>query len=68
MKGKNVALGVLDLVIWYLFVVYAIYALKGLDVNIWWASLVILVLGTLGTLLCPWMRNNGSWKKTANRE
>lgn len=64
MKSKYVILSIIDLIVWYLFAFYVVYLLQDASmVNPWWAAFVLLVLGVVGTILCPWLENTPGWKK-----
>lgn len=69
MKAKYVILGIVDLIVWYLFAYYIVYVLQNLSfTNPWWAALVLVVLGAVGTVLCPWFQNTDAWKRLINKE
>jgi hypothetical protein len=64
MKAKDVVLSIVDLIIWYFFAYYAVYLIQNPTLaNPWWAALVLLVLGALGTSLCPWFQNTDAWRR-----
>lgn len=44
-----------EAVLWYFFMYYLLYSIKN-PTNLWLSALILLVLGYLGTLTCPWLR------------
>ncbi len=67
MKTKNLFWGVVEAVIWFTFIYYLLYAIKN-PVELWKASLILLVLMYLGMASCPWIRNSDAWKKMFNNK
>lgn len=62
MQQKDVVLSVVTLVVWYFFAYYLLYVLKN-PVSLPLAALVLLVLGTLGMVTCPWFVHTPAWKE-----
>ena len=62
MELKNLLLGVVEAVIWYFFLWFLLDTLKR-DRNLWLAALILLVLGYLGFVTCPWIRETEAWRK-----
>jgi hypothetical protein len=58
---------VVEAVIWYFFIYYLLFAVQN-EVNLWTASLVLLVLAYLGTITCPWFRKTDAWKRLWGKE
>ncbi len=69
MKSKYIILGIVDLIVWYIFTYYIIYALQNLlTLNPWWAAFVLVILGAIGTVLCPWFQNTDGWRRLVRGE
>ncbi len=62
MKTKNLFFGAVEGVIWFAFIYYLLYAIKN-PVELWQASLILLVLVYLGTISCPLVRSTDAWKR-----
>jgi hypothetical protein len=61
MELKNILFGIVEAMIWYLFLWYFLTTLKK-DHNLWLAALVLLVLAYLGFVTCPWIRETRAWQ------
>ena len=61
MEPKNIVLATVEAVIWYLFLWYSLSTIKHPDRSLWLASLILLVLGYLGFVTCPWIRETQAW-------
>ncbi|HJO14642.1 MAG TPA: hypothetical protein QGG70_01170 [Candidatus Pacearchaeota archaeon] len=52
MKKENLMYAI-EAVIWFFFIYYFLYTIKN-PVNLWVSALILLVLGYIGTITCPW--------------
>lgn len=52
MCGMAVILAIINAVIWYFFFYYLLYSIKR-EINLWSASLILLVLFSLALITCP---------------
>jgi len=52
-------LGAIELMVWYIFLVYLIKTIKNETGNVWISSAILLALFYLGFVLCPWIRHAG---------
>lgn len=66
MSAKNFLLAVVEAILWYGFLSYALYSLKN-PVNLYQSALVLLVLGYLAAWACPLVRNSSGWRRTFDK-
>lgn len=59
--------GIIEAVIWYGFIYYLLYSLKN-PVDLWFSSLVLLILVFAGTMACPWVHNSSAWRRMVGKE
>lgn len=64
MTQKEWLMAVVEAVLWYVFIYVLLYSLKN-EVNLYLASLVLLVVGYVATITCPWVQK---WLKTLDRQ
>ncbi|MDY6789202.1 MAG: hypothetical protein SVV03_04540 [Candidatus Nanohaloarchaea archaeon] len=59
LEGKEWFWAVVEAVIWYGFIYYLLAAVRDIGIAagtaLWKDALILLVLGYLGTLTCPWI-------------
>ena len=67
MKKNDMLRGILEAGIWYLFIYYMLYVLKN-PVDLWQASLILLVLAYVAVFVCPWVGYMSSWRKMMGKE
>ncbi|MEX0920119.1 MAG: hypothetical protein WDZ69_00880 [Candidatus Pacearchaeota archaeon] len=54
MDSRDNLMYIVSAVIWFFFIYYLLFSIKT-DIDLWLASLILLVLAYLGTLSCPWL-------------
>ncbi len=62
MSTKNWFLAIIETVLWYAFIYYFLYSLKN-PVNLGQSAFILLVIGYLATLFCPWFQETDAWKR-----
>ena len=62
MDTKDWFFAVVEAVIWFAFIYYALYSIKN-PVNLFMSALILLVLAYIGTLTCPWFRKTQAFKE-----
>ena len=67
MKSKDWFWAIVEAVIWYGFIYYLLYAIKN-PVGLRQSALVLLVIGYLGTIACPWLRNTEGWRRMLGKK
>ncbi len=67
MKKSDLLRGILEAVVWYIFIYFLLYVLKN-PVELWSAALIFLVLAYVGVFVCPWVRYTDSWRRMMGRE
>ena len=67
MKKADIFSGIIEAIIWYVFIYYIIYILKN-PVEIWLSALILLVLMYAGVSVCPWVRHTDSWRRMMGKE
>ena len=67
MKKGDILRGILEAIIWYVFIYYFLYVLKN-PVDLWLSTLILLVLMYAGVSVCPWVRNTCGWRRMMGKE
>lgn len=62
MNTKDWFLVIVELVVWYGFIYYVLYAMKN-PVNLYFGALILLVLAYIGIVSCPWFRKTKAFKE-----
>ena len=63
MSPMDWILGVIEAVLWYFFLWYLLDTLRKPERNLWLAAGVLLVLGYLAFVACPWVRETDAWRR-----
>ncbi len=63
MEAKHILLGLIEAVVWYVFIFYWLYTIRKPERNLWIASAVLLGLFYFGFVLCPWVRHTPAWQQ-----
>ena len=66
MRTKDFLLAVVEAVLWYGFIVFALYSVKN-PVNLYQSALILLVVGYLAAWACPLVRHSSGWRRTFNK-
>ena len=67
MEKGDILRGILEAIIWYVFIYYFLYVLKN-PIDLWLAALILLVLMYAGVSVCPWVRNTCGWRRMMGKE
>ena len=67
MKKGDILRGILEAIIWYVFIYYFLYVLKN-PVDLWVAALILLFLMYAGVSVCPWVLNTCGWRRMMGKE
>lgn len=67
MKTRDIVLSAVSVIVWYGFIYYLLMAIKT-NVDLYTASLILLVLAAIGTVACPLVNKSEEWKKLIVRK
>jgi formate hydrogenlyase subunit 3/multisubunit Na+/H+ antiporter MnhD subunit len=67
MSAYNTVLAIVESVIWYFFIWYLLDTTRKKDRNLWVAAFILLALGYLGFVACPWVRETRAWEQLTGR-
>ena len=62
MTLKTIIFSLIEALLWYCFLLVGIDVIRNKR-NIWLSSLILLVLGYLAFIACPWFRNTQAWEQ-----
>lgn len=65
-SGTNAGMWILagvEAILWYLFLAYAILAVRRPKARPWLDAAILLVLGYLAFVACPWVRETQAWEQ-----
>jgi len=67
MSKKNWLWWIVEAILWYVWIYFFLYTIKNnIDISV--AALILLIIGYLATLSCPWFRNTGAWQRLTDKE
>jgi len=66
MNSKDWVLTIVEAVVWYVFILYTLYAIKN-PVDLYVGALVLLILAYIGTISCPWFRRTKAFKELVKK-
>ncbi len=67
MRGKDAFWGVVEFIVWILFVYYLLYSIKN-PVNLWLSAVVLVVLAYVAAIACPIFRATKAFKTVYKRK
>lgn len=58
---------IVEIILWYIFFYYLLFAIKNPS-NLYVSALVLTVVSTVAITACPWVRNTGAWKRMLGKK
>ena len=67
MNTKDKFFGVIEFILWILFVYAILYSIRN-PTNIWMSALIIVVLGYCAAIACPMIRQSKAFRQVYKRK